>query len=636
MSLLFSPRREIGEFKKRYKWMALVVVLTFLVLAGRAVQLELIQLDHWTAIARENITKTITLPATRGLIRDTHGRMIAENRPAYKVYVIPQHMDMERDIPLLVQYLELDAAEKAALIKRIERVPASRRNHQIEVFPDLTMQQLAALEQHKTELPAVDVIATPVRNYPAGSLASHAIGYLNEVSADDLKRLTAQGYRPGDRVGRSGIEAAWESYLRGRSGFRRVLVDARGRAKSSAEDTLFGEPTRREPIPGRDLTLTLDMDLMRIVERSFRSQPSGGVVVVDVRTGRVRALFSKPSYDLNEMSGRLSSERAREIQENPFRPLIDKTIYETYFPGSTFKPVTAIAALEDNVRSADYHVDCPGFYELGNRRFRCLRSHGDVDLRRSLIQSCNVYFYRLAEQVGLDRLSRYAFELGLGRKTGIGINTEANGFIPTRAWYAQQYGNQFRLGFTLNEAIGQGNTRVSLIQLAMAYAALANGGILYVPQLVESVRAPNGDVLEEFPPRVRRRIAVSPENLRTIDEGLFGVVNDPTGTAYESRIADSVPVSGKTGTAQVSRTAARPGQDAREAAYFNQSHAWFAGFAPAEDPEIVVIVLVEHGGGGGKYAAPIALQIVREYLGPRTQAQTLTAQAQAALSEGAR
>jgi penicillin-binding protein 2 len=231
------------------------------------------------------------------------------------------------------------------------------------------------------------------------------------------------------------------------------------------------------------------------------------------------------------------------------------------------------------------------------------------------VQSCNVYFWKLAEAVGLDRLNRYARDFGLGQASGLGINSESAGFLATREWYLERHDNRFMVGFTLNTAIGQGNTRVTLVQLAMAYAAIANGGVLYVPQLVEKVSAPDGTAAETFEPRVRHRVNISREHLSYVIDGLYGVVNDPTGTAYDARLDDGVPVAGKTGTAQVARGSRQAKQDPRRSWYFNRDHAWFAGFAPAGDPEVAVVVLVEHGGGGGRYAAPVAVQILQEYFG---------------------
>ncbi len=630
---LLSVRREVGEFKKRYKWMALVVVLVFGLLLGRMIQLQLIEHDHYATIARENLTRTIGLPATRGIIRDSNGRVLATNRAAYNVYVTPQYL-APGDLRRLADLMALAPAELRALEQRVAEIPERRRAHQIRVFADVTRDQLASVETHQedfclrtsgdnpTRLPCIAKLAEPVRTYPYGPLGAHALGYLNEMNADELDRLREHGYRLGDRIGRTGVERAWESFLRGRRGYRRVYVDGRGRQVESAAPG-DERPMRRDPVPGRDLALTLDIELMRIIDRAFGGHPSGAAVVVDVRTGAVRALSSKPAYDLSAFASGISQADYAELEGDPFRPLIDKTIYESYFPGSTFKPISALAALNDGILDPTARVECEGSYTLGSTRFRCTAVHGEVDLRQSLVQSCNVYFYRLAEQVGIDRLARLAGEFGLGRRSGICINTEARGFIPTRNWY-ERMERRFRLGYTLNSAIGQGDTKVTLIQLAMAYAAIANGGTLYVPQLVERVTAPDGSVVEEFEPRVRRRVHVAPEHLALVIDGLYGAVNDRTGTAFDARIDGGVSVAGKTGTAQVSHRA-RPDEDPNRAWYYNRAHAWFAGFAPAQNPEVAIVVLVEHGGAGGRQAAPIAINILQEYLG----SSAVTAQAPA-------
>ncbi|MDQ3032252.1 MAG: penicillin-binding protein 2 [Myxococcota bacterium] len=621
MSFL-SVRREVGEFRKRYKWMALFVIVIFGALFGRLFQLQIVETEHYSAIARENITKTLTLPATRGIIRDRAGRIVVTNRAAYDVYITPRLL-AEGDFDRIAALMGMSAEERADFAQRLERVPTHRRTHQIRFFTDIRRDQLASLETHELDLPAIDVIVTPMRTYPFEHLGAHAIGYLNELTAEELDELRPAGYRLGDRIGRSGMERAWESFLRGRRGYRRVPVDARGRIMEGVtiDD---GRPTLVDPVPGRDMTLTIDMDLMRIAERAFRGHPSGAAVVVDVNTGAVLAVYSKPSYDLNEFTSGMSRDRYAEMRDpRSFRPLIDRTIYESYFPGSTFKPITAIAALQDEIVDPAARVECQGAYTLGRTRFRCTSVHGEVDMRQAMVQSCNVYFYRLGEVVGIDRLARTAQDFGLGRRTGVGINTEASGFIPTREWY-ERGDHHWRAGYALNTAIGQGDTRVTLVQLATAYAAIANGGTLYVPQLVHTVSSPDGSIVEEFEPRVRRRVHVDREHLAYVIDSLYGAVNDLGGTAYDARIEGGVTIAGKTGTAQVSERA-RHDIDPDRAWYLNRPHAWFAGFAPAEDPEVAIVVLVEHGGAGGRQAAPIAVRMLQEYLGGRDAAAAASA-----------
>jgi penicillin-binding protein 2 len=615
---LLSVSREVGEFRKRYRWMALGVVTAFLLLFARVLYLQVYDHGTYAAIARENILKTQSMPATRGLIRDVAGRVIAHNRPAYRLFLTPTKLRSDDDLVRLCELLGLDAAGQAALRAQLDKVPTRRRSHQVQVLGDLTREQLAAIETHARDLPGVELISVPVRDYTYGKLAAHAIGYLNEISAEELGDKQQLGYRAGDTIGRSGLERAWETLLRGQRGKKRVYVDARGRrSKLTPRATVSGSDNlEEEPVPGRDLTLTLDMELMRSIERAFRGHPSGAAVVVDVRSGQVRALFSKPSYDLNEMSGKLSVERARELTENPFRPLIDKTLFETYYPGSTFKPVSALAALAANVVDDKLEVNCTGVYEFGNRRFRCEHVHGRIALKEALMRSCNIYFYKLAEATGMDAIAAMAMNLGLGEKTGIGINTEARGFIPTKTWYEER-GDIFRVGYTLNAAIGQGDTRVTLMQLALTYAAIANGGTLYVPQLVESVNAPDGTPLERFAPQIKQRLPLSPAHLKLVHEALYNVVNREGGTAWDPKYAEGpVAVAGKTGTAQVEQHT-REKSDEKKSWYIYRAHAWFAGWAPAQNPELAVVVMVEHGGGGGKNAAPIAVEAMHHYYGTR-------------------
>jgi penicillin-binding protein 2 len=486
-----------------------VAVLAYGGLMVRMLSLQVVHADEWREAARDNVTKTLTERATRGIIRDTRGQTIATNRASYTVYATPSLLSPEQ-MDLTVSLMGLTPEDAQSFRSRIETVETRRRTHQIRAFADITRDQVAALEEHSPELPGIDVVAGPVRQYAFGALGAHTVGYLNEVSAEDLERLADQNYyRAGDRVGRMGIERSLESVLRGRRGFRHVMVNARGRRLTEQEAPPMEGESHREAVPGHDVVLTLDMELMRMAQRAFQGHPSGGVVVVDVHTGRIRALYSKPAYDLNELTGRLSVEAYREMVDNPHRPLIDKTIYDTFFPGSTFKPFSALSALQEGAMDPRELVFCEGSLKIGNQRMRCTAQHGDVDMRSALVQSCNVYFWALAERVGLDRLNRYARDFGLAERTGIGINSEARGFLASRQWYEEHYG-RFRLGYTLNTAIGQGNTRVTLLQLALAYAALANGGVLYAPQLIERIETPDGAVVEEPEPHVRRRLRRGP------------------------------------------------------------------------------------------------------------------------------
>jgi penicillin-binding protein 2 len=610
--ITLSQRREVGEFRKRYRWMALFVVLVFGGIIIRVAQVQLFQRDRWSGIAQQNITKTLELPATRGVIRDIAGRVVASNRPSYDVYATPRLLQPE-DVDRIASLMGLSRQERASLQARMDELPANRRTHQLELYSDIDREQLAALETHLAELPALDIVTVPLRDYPYATLGAHLIGYLNEVNAQDLERSPDPStYRPGDRIGRSGLEKRYEPLLKGSRGFRRVVVDARGKALEGTRPDSLEVEMMKKPVPGHDIQLTIDMGLMEAFDRAFRPHPSGAAVVVDIHTGAIRALYSKPVYDPNEMSSGLSTKRYAELTGDPFRPLIDKTMYETYFPGSTFKVITALAALEDAVVDPMQRVECMGSLKIGRQKFRCNKRHEWVDLYDSIVQSCNVYFWELAEEVGIERITRYAEAFGFADRTGIGVNSEARGFLATREWYIQHYG-AFRIGYTLNTAIGQGNTRVTVLQLALANAAIANGGTLYVPQVVQNVKAPDGSLSETFEPRIKRDVGVSPQHLDLMRRALRDVVQEESGTAFRARNKDGVAISGKTGTAQVVSRKGRS-EESSSAWYLDRSHGWFAGFAPSDDPQVAFAVLVEHGGSGGASAAPIATMVMQQYL----------------------
>jgi penicillin-binding protein 2 len=364
------------------------------------------------------------------------------------------------------------------------------------------------------------------------------------------------------------------------------------------------------------------MALQKIVDQSLRGHPSAAAMVMEIDTGRILAATSKPSYDSNLMTNGLTFDEHNALNENPFKPRIDKTVYENYFPGSTFKPFTAIAALEEGKITPEDVLHCSGFHELGRRTFRCPKPHGDLTLREALVMSCNVFFFNLAEITGMDTIARYAKEFGFGERTGVGYNSEAKGFIPTKAWYAEKMPGQFRIGHTLNTAIGQGNVKVTPIQMAMTYAALANGGTVYRPQVVRRIETTDGDLVKEYYPEVVRRTAVSRGSFDLVMDALRGVVDEEDGTAYSAR-QEGVSIAGKTGTAQVARVRRKPGDDLARHYYLNRDHAWFAAVAPADAPEIAIITLIEHGGAGGEHAAPIGVEIARRYfeeIAPREEA----------------
>jgi penicillin-binding protein 2 len=617
---LFVQRSDVGEFRRRYHFMVLGILVAFAVLTARLAQLQIAEAQNHRSQARRNIVGRVTLATTRGVIRDSQGRVLAANRPSYDIYVVPDVIDMKDTWPRAAQLMGLDAAKARDYRQRILDIRAKggkRKLQQTLLEVDVSRDVVAALETHAAELPGIDVVPTPVRYYPYGQVGAHLLGYMREIDAEGLARYDGENYRAGDRMGAVGVERRWESYLRGQRGWQKVVRGQNRRAqRTGLGEQYLEEPRRLEPIPGRDISLTIDIELEKAIQREMRGQLAGAVVVVDVRTGRLLAALSKPGFDPNILSGEEGKEAIRDafrrLSRDPLKPLLDKTTSAVYPPGSTYKPFSALAALADGLIDPNAEVDCKGGYEFGRRYFRCTGVHRKVNLHEAIVRSCNTYFYALGELIHIDQLAKVGMDFGFGAKTGIGINPEARGRMPTRAWYARRYkGDGFRGGFTLLAAIGQGATTVTVLQLALAYAALANDGTLYQPQLVRSIETSSGTTVQEFPPRVRSIIDVEPGQLALIKNALHGVVEDSEGTAYSESIGD-VDVAGKTGTAQVSHVTPRS-VDPKRVWYFNRDHAWFAGYAPANSPEIAIVVLIEHGGGGGKNAPPVAMRVVEAW-----------------------
>lgn len=594
-----------------YRAVAVGVVLAFALLAGRLWHLQVLRGESYYRKTADNFVKEVDLPASRGEIRDRRGRVLGENRPSYNVYLTPRFVTDEA-LAHLGKLLHLGDDQIALLKARSSNKVGLERYRQVLGVEDIGRDQMATIESERSHLPGIAVDARSHRSYPVGRTAAHVLGYMNQISGEELAAQREQGYHPGDYVGRAGVERQWESSLRGKDGFERVVIDAKGQKKTDIDPAevarIIGGPLRQEPTAGDNIVLTLDLELQKIAERSLARYHSAAAVAVDVRSGRVLALASHPAFDPNVLTGRLTRAEDERLQSDPFRPMIDKAVREIYFPGSTFKIIPALAALQDRQVDLDEVMRCAGAYALPGHTFRCMEVHGRVALHQAIAESCNVFFYHLGERIGMDRMAEVARAFGFGAPTGIGLPGEAAGFIPTQEFHRQQGG--FHIGFTLNTAIGQGATKVTVLQQALAYAALANGGDLWVPQLVERIETPAGRIVRQFDPRLRRHIEVAPEHLAEVRSALCDVVNDPRGTAWVARDPSlPVQVCGKTGTAQVRKN--RKGEVAGWDV--GNDHGWFAGFAPAEAPEIAIAALVEHGGLGGHVAAPVVMDIAAGY-----------------------
>ena len=490
-----------------------------------------------------------------------------------------------------------------------ERLKSSKRRapfKPVKIKPDIEWNELALLESNRVHLPGLLVDVNPKRTYNYGTLASHLIGYLGEVDENELRQSRDAPYRMGALIGKYGVEFQWEADLRGTDGGQQIEVDAMGREIRPLRSV--------ESFPGNNVVLTIDLELQQVAEEAFQDK-SGALIAMDPRNGRILAMVSKPGFDPDLFARNISAEEWKALMENPFHPLQNKGIQGQYPPGSVFKIVTALAGLESGALTPDTAFNCTGAFSFGNRDFRCWKEggHGRIDLRRAIVESCDTYFYQAGLKIGVDTIARYAEEFGLGRKTGISLPHERPGIVPSSSWKRRKLGVPWYTGETLSFAVGQGYLNVTPLQQVTFMSAVANGGKLYLPQVVERVEDMSGKVLREYPPVETGRAHVSESSLRFIREALTGAVNEPHGTGSVCALKD-VLVAGKTGTAQVVKMAQdwKKG-DAQRMPLKHRDHAWFAAFAPVEAPRIAVIVLAEHGGFGAAAAAPIAKQVFEKF-----------------------
>jgi penicillin-binding protein 2 len=606
-----GTRSDLREYDQQFRRILVLFLFTISLLIVRLVQLQLIEGDYYRSLAVDNAVNSRALPAYRGAILDNQGRVLAENRPSYDVTVAAAALlDEPGAIELLSRHLALAEVD----IERLRTAADSPQRQEIRLRRDITRDQVARLETDRLRLPGVRIQAISHRHYPYDSLAVHLLGYMGEISSQHLESLEEFGYDEGDYVGFVGLEQSLEPVLRGFDGYEQYVVDARGRLQTGEiADMLLGDYPRVDPIPGRDVSITVDLDLQRIVVEAMQGYRTGAAVAVDPRDGSILAMVSIPTYNPNAWTGRLSREEMIRDTTNEDTPLYDRAIH-AYFPGSTFKIVTAAAALEEGLIGPNDTLHCDGHYSYGNRDFTCNRSrgHGDINLAEALQQSCNVFFYKLAERLGMERLVEYGHAFGFGTRPGSGLPNEAAGLIPTHAWLDEHSPEGFQYGQVLNVSVGQGDTRVSPLQMALAYSAIANGGVVYYPRLVDSITNDTGAVIFQYPSRVRRRLPLSSDHIEEVRRGLIAAVNREGGTVYASRL-EYVTVAGKTGTAQGTQTDTIVLDEDGVVPWAERTSAWFAGFAPADDPRIAVVVFLEHGGSGGRNAAPVGVEIMDRY-----------------------
>ena len=559
------------HFGRRVRGMSWFVGAALLGLAARGVHLQFVRGAEHAARLDAASVKRVRLAPSRGVIRDARGRVVAEDRVAVDAYVVPDRMlaRSEETVPRLAAALGLDDDERSRLRQKLDAVPVAKRGQWLLVRRDVSPERLRVIREGRA-LSSIKLVERAGRRYPFGPLGAHAIGYMNEVSPADL--ANDPGKRPGDRVGRTGVERAQDRALRGTPGHAFEAATHRIVVPAGREGTA--------PIAGHDVTLTLDMDLERALDEAFdrHDQRKGAAVLIDVHTGRVLAITSRPAFDPNLLD--------RGVAVSAAGSELDRALLETGKPGSTIEPFTALAALASDRAAAEHPVACKGYYPLGRRLFHCTHLHGRVDLDHALGENCSVWFYDQAARLGLDAIVGEARQFGLGTPTGIEMGRELAGLVPTRAWFEHAHPGPFRAGHGLNAAVGQGVVRVTPIQLAVAYAALANGGTVRTPQIVVSdVPAParQVDVPAADLARVRAALRARASELSGLQASVAG-----TAGASDSRELFLVPMAdieaedGPPDDEPPARPIRTPG-----------TNGWFAGFAPADAPEVAIVVLVQ-------------------------------------------
>ncbi|MFZ5574089.1 MAG: penicillin-binding protein 2 [Pseudomonadota bacterium] len=602
--------RELARFHARLKIGAAFVVMLAGVLLGRAYHLQVVQHEFFTQRAESNRISLVPVAPNRGLILDRKGRILAENYSAYTLEITrAQVADLDATLAEIGKLIEITPGQ----LRRFRRLLSE--SHEFETVPlksRLSDEEVAIIAAHRYRLPGVEVKARLFRNYQAGPGMAHVVGFIGRINDRDLKRLREQNiehnYRGSVHIGKTGLEQSYETLLHGRTGFDQMETDASGRAVRML--------SRIPPVPGKDLRLHLDLDLQAVAEQAFGDY-LGGLVALDPRTGGVLALVSKPGFDPNLFVDGIDPETWKALNESPERPMVNRVLRGIYPPGSTIKPLMALAGLELGLRKPDDSIVDPGYYSLpgSSHQFRDWKrgGHGVVDLRRSISQSCDVYYYRLAVDMGIDRMHDFLGQFGLGQKTGIDLEGESAGLLPSRDWKKRRWNKPWYPGETVIAGIGQGYHLTTPLQLATMAAMLANGGRHVEPRLVEALRDPLSAHWQPVPGAVRGQVAIKPENLAVVREGMLDVTR-PGGTAARAAAGAPYSIAGKTGTAQVVGIRQGGRYDEKRLARVHRDHALFIAYAPAENPTIVVAVMVENGGSGSGTAAPIARAVFDYYL----------------------
>ncbi|MDR3090172.1 MAG: penicillin-binding protein 2 [Desulfobulbaceae bacterium] len=601
----------VDHLRRRTLKFGLGIIFFFALIIYRLYDLQIGHGEEFARKAFSNRVRLRKLAAPRGQILDRNGEEIVTNRPSFNVVLMREDaVDPETLVKDLAPVLHEEVSE---IWERFREAADAPQHMPVLLKQDIDWRTLAYIESHNKQLPGVEIQVQPVRVYAYGNLMSHLIGYLGIINKEELAQLSEEERRfaSGDLIGKRGLERLREKDLRGEKGEAQTVVDSHGFVQR--RDKI------KEPFPGKDIYLTLDAHIQRMVEDMMKAgDMSGAAVAMEVNTGRILLSVSSPELPLDQFVGGISKANWQALQDNPKHPQMNKVAQGTYPPGSTYKMITALAGLASGMITKDTTIHCPGYYRFGNRTYRCWKhsGHGIVDLRRAVAESCDTYFYMVGQKVGVDRLAEFANKMGLGILSGIEMENEKAGTIPSKAWKLRTRKEKWHDGETLSVAIGQGYNTVTPLQICLMTATLATDGVRMKPMLIDKIVDIRTGQVRNFPPQVAERIPLNSDYMQMIRQGMMDVVQGPRGTARKVAIK-GLNIAGKTGTAQAVNMSKYKGIAEKNIPYKYRDHAWFTCYAPAEKPEIAVTVMIEHGLHGGSAAGPIARAILRAYFKDR-------------------
>ena len=582
-----------------------VIILLTSGLIVRLIYLQIVGHEHYSSLAKDNSIKIVPLVPTRGIIYDRHGKVLAENMPSYSLELIPEQISNMDETLLRLQKLLDIPDEKIEQYQKLRK--RQKRFVSTPLLLSLNDEELAKFAVVRPYFRGVDIHTQLVRHYPYSDLAAHVIGYVGRINEAEIKELPLAEYRGSMHVGKLGIESSYENELHGKTGYAEIETNVQARLLNTLHEVT--------PDPGANLFLTLDIDLQKTAYDALDSF-NGAVVAIDIKTGGVLAFVSRPGFDPNPFVVGIANEAYQALQASENQPLYNRALRGLYPPGSTIKPFIALAGLEYEAISPQQKLLCPGYYQLPgvSHRYRDWKKggHGSVDLSRAITESCDVYFYRLASILGIDRMHSFLQKMGFGEKSGIDLIGEKAGLLPSREWKQEQKNQAWYPGETLITGIGQGYHQVTPLQLARATATLANKGKVVTPFLVDKMVSAQGTRPGPTLPNVT--LPLNPDNVNKVIEGMVNVVHSAHGTAKGINTNIDYQIAGKTGTAQVLGIKQNAKYNENAIDFKFRDHALFIAFAPAADPKIAIAVVVENGGHGGSVAAPIAGLVIKQFL----------------------